>query len=161
MAFLNHSQRARHSTGLTAGPVECMNGLRSARCCSAPCVGVTSHPPPRRLGSIAEIATHYKVKFLTPVRLQNRCKVRVLPILCVAGCGQPAIQDVKEPCARDQWMLLQGVLLDQYGCLHDGRQPYPGAIQAVAALAEAGMHIVLLSNSSRSVGSLHFAVKCA
>jgi ribonucleotide monophosphatase NagD (HAD superfamily) len=56
---------------------------------------------------------------------------------------------------------LQGVLLDQYGCLHDGRQPYPGAIQAVAALAEAGMHIVLLSNSSRSADAQQNPLKCA
>jgi len=41
------------------------------------------------------------------------------------------------------------MLLDQFGCLHDGQQPYPGAVEAVAALAEGGMQILLLSNSSR------------
>jgi len=46
------------------------------------------------------------------------------------------------------------VLLDQYGCLHDGRQPYEGAIAAVATLADAGLSIVLLSNSSRSASGL-------
>lgn len=44
---------------------------------------------------------------------------------------------------------LQGVLLDQYGCLHDGQTPYTGAIEAVRTLAERGLRIVLLSNSSR------------
>lgn len=46
-------------------------------------------------------------------------------------------------------LRTQGVLLDQFGCLHDGQKPYPGAIDAVSALAAAGLQILLLSNSSR------------
>ena len=40
--------------------------------------------------------------------------------------------------------------VDQYGVLHDGRHPYPGAIEALRRLKDAGRHIVLLSNSGRS-----------
>ncbi|MGK9232332.1 TIGR01459 family HAD-type hydrolase [Inquilinus limosus] len=40
--------------------------------------------------------------------------------------------------------------VDQYGVLHDGRHPYPGAAAALRRLKEAGRHVVLLSNSGRS-----------
>ena len=43
----------------------------------------------------------------------------------------------------------RGILLDQFGVLHDGRTPYPGAVDAVRALAEDGRRLVVLSNSSR------------
>jgi hypothetical protein len=45
-----------------------------------------------------------------------------------------------------------GILLDQFGVLHDGRTPYPHAVGAVRALARAGKRIVVLSNSSRRSG---------
>jgi len=41
------------------------------------------------------------------------------------------------------------ILLDQFGCLHDGREALPGTIAAVAALASTGARLVILSNSSR------------
>jgi len=44
---------------------------------------------------------------------------------------------------------VQAVLLDQFGVLHDGRQPYPGAVHAVQALAESGRQVLIISNSSR------------
>eukprot|EP00878_Enallax_costatus_P030388 GHUV01033081.1.p1 GENE.GHUV01033081.1~~GHUV01033081.1.p1 ORF type:complete len:137 (+),score=25.30 GHUV01033081.1:410-820(+) len=47
---------------------------------------------------------------------------------------------------------FQGVLLDQFGVLHDGKQPYPHAIAAVQRLHEAGKQIIVLSNSSRRSG---------
>lgn len=42
-----------------------------------------------------------------------------------------------------------GFLLDQWGVLHDGANAYPGAIEALSALREAGKKIVILSNSGR------------
>ncbi|PSC69035.1 Haloacid dehalogenase-like hydrolase superfamily isoform 1 [Micractinium conductrix] len=49
----------------------------------------------------------------------------------------------------------RGVLLDQFGVLHDGETPYPGAIEAVAALAARGCRLLIISNSSRrSAGAL-------
>jgi len=42
--------------------------------------------------------------------------------------------------------------LDQFGVLHDGKQPYPQAVAAVGRLAAAGKQILVLSNSSRRSG---------
>lgn len=46
----------------------------------------------------------------------------------------------------------QGLLLDQFGVLHDGQRPYPGAMDAVRAAAAAGKRIIIISNSSRRCG---------
>lgn len=40
-------------------------------------------------------------------------------------------------------------LLDQFGVLHDGKQPYPGALSALQNLASKGAKLVIISNSSR------------
>ncbi|GBF92597.1 hypothetical protein Rsub_05211 [Raphidocelis subcapitata] len=47
---------------------------------------------------------------------------------------------------------FDGVLLDQFGVLHDGRTPYPAAIDAVRRLHAAGKRVVIVSNSSRRSG---------
>lgn len=39
--------------------------------------------------------------------------------------------------------------MDQFGVLHDGNVPYPGAISAVEALAGNGKKVLIISNSSR------------
>ncbi|OWM84769.1 hypothetical protein CDL15_Pgr027556 [Punica granatum] len=39
--------------------------------------------------------------------------------------------------------------LDQFGVLHDGKQPYPGAIATLEKLAVSGAKMVVISNSSR------------
>ncbi len=44
---------------------------------------------------------------------------------------------------------FDGFLIDQWGVLHDGAQPYPGAIEALRRLRAEGRRIVLLSNSGR------------
>ncbi|RWC44766.1 MAG: TIGR01459 family HAD-type hydrolase [Mesorhizobium sp.] len=43
----------------------------------------------------------------------------------------------------------QVFLLDQFGVLHDGQQPYPGAVAALSALKRAGKTVVLISNSGK------------
>jgi HAD superfamily hydrolase (TIGR01459 family) len=43
----------------------------------------------------------------------------------------------------------QVFLLDQFGVLHDGTSPYPGAVQALSALKAAAKTIVLISNSGK------------
>ena len=43
---------------------------------------------------------------------------------------------------------VQGVLLDQFGVLHDGKVAFPEAIEAVKQLA-ASKKVYILSNSSR------------
>ncbi|XP_075498677.1 uncharacterized protein LOC142537034 [Primulina tabacum] len=39
--------------------------------------------------------------------------------------------------------------LDQFGVLHDGKQPYPGAVMTLEKLAASGAKMVVISNSSR------------
>ena len=51
---------------------------------------------------------------------------------------------------RDLPHQYKGVLLDQFGVLHDGIKAQPGAIEAVQYLAmEREMKILIISNSSR------------
>jgi HAD superfamily hydrolase (TIGR01459 family) len=45
---------------------------------------------------------------------------------------------------------FKAVFFDQYGVLHNGRNPYPGAKDALAALKSRGVKIVVLSNSGRT-----------
>ena len=40
-------------------------------------------------------------------------------------------------------------LVDQFGVLHDGQQPYPGVVDCLKKLAERGRQVVLLSNSGK------------
>jgi HAD superfamily hydrolase (TIGR01459 family) len=40
-------------------------------------------------------------------------------------------------------------LIDQWGVLHDGRKPYPGAVRCLHHLVEAGKQVILVSNSGR------------
>jgi len=44
---------------------------------------------------------------------------------------------------------VDGLLLDQFGVLHDGKRAFPGAIECVQALQERGVPMVALSNSGR------------
>lgn len=39
--------------------------------------------------------------------------------------------------------------MDQFGVLHDGKQPYPGAISTLENIAKTGGKMVIISNSSR------------
>ncbi|WP_421914272.1 TIGR01459 family HAD-type hydrolase [Mesorhizobium sp.] len=40
-------------------------------------------------------------------------------------------------------------LIDQFGVLHDGQHPYPGAVHALSSLKRAGKTIILISNSGK------------
>ena len=42
-----------------------------------------------------------------------------------------------------------GFLVDQFGTLHDGARPYPGALEALRLLRRDGARVVLLSNSGK------------
>lgn len=44
---------------------------------------------------------------------------------------------------------FDAVLIDQYGVLHDGRQPLPGAVACVEALRDRGIPLVALTNSGK------------
>jgi ribonucleotide monophosphatase NagD (HAD superfamily) len=43
-----------------------------------------------------------------------------------------------------------GFLLDQWGVLHDGVRPYPGAVRRAGDAAAGGKRVIILSNSGRS-----------
>jgi len=44
---------------------------------------------------------------------------------------------------------FDGYIVDQWGVLHDGARPYPGALDCLERLRAAGKRVVLLSNSGR------------
>lgn len=44
---------------------------------------------------------------------------------------------------------FDALLIDQFGVLHDGSVPYPGATAALAAMREAGKQVLLISNSGK------------
>lgn len=45
--------------------------------------------------------------------------------------------------------IADAFLVDQFGTIHDGRAPYPGAIEALREVRRAGKKVILLSNSGR------------
>lgn len=47
-----------------------------------------------------------------------------------------------------------GFILDLWGVLHDGSDPYPGAVDCLERLAVAGKRVVLLSNAPRRVSEV-------
>jgi HAD superfamily hydrolase (TIGR01459 family) len=51
--------------------------------------------------------------------------------------------------ARDLAQRFDIFVLDQFGVLHDGSTPYPGAVEALLELKAAGKRILLLSNSGK------------
>jgi len=50
---------------------------------------------------------------------------------------------------RDLVSIFDTFLIDQFGVLHDGTAPYPGAVEALATLKTSGKTILLISNSGR------------
>ena len=48
---------------------------------------------------------------------------------------------------------FKAVFFDQYGVLHDGQNPYPGARDTLSALKSRGVTIVVLSNSGRTAAA--------
>lgn len=49
----------------------------------------------------------------------------------------------------DTFADYDGYVLDLWGVVHDGRQPYPGAVAALRAMREAGKRVVFLTNAPR------------
>lgn len=66
----------------------------------------------------------------------------------------PAAECVQLTSLRD-FPPAKGALLDQFGVLHDGQKPYPGAIEGVEFLHQRGVKLLVLSNSSRSKPQYH------
>jgi HAD superfamily hydrolase (TIGR01459 family) len=47
---------------------------------------------------------------------------------------------------------FDGFCIDQFGVMHDGQRPYPGAVDALTRLTAAGKSIVVLTNSGKRAG---------
>jgi len=54
---------------------------------------------------------------------------------------------------------FDGFILDLWGVVHDGVKPYPGAVECLARLREAGRRCVLLSNAPRRAGAAQAAMR--
>lgn len=75
--------------------------------------------------------------------------------------SSPSLHQSSNPNQLFQFQALNGLkqlaetrrfkawFLDQFGVLHDGKQPYPGAISTLENLAKDGAKMVVISNSSR------------
>jgi HAD superfamily hydrolase (TIGR01459 family) len=48
---------------------------------------------------------------------------------------------------------FDGFVIDQYGVLHDGARPYPGALAALETISAAGKRAVLVTNSGKSAAA--------
>ena len=48
---------------------------------------------------------------------------------------------------------FDALLVDQWGVLHNGAQPYPGAVECLARLRALGKPVVILSNSGKRAGA--------
>jgi HAD superfamily hydrolase (TIGR01459 family) len=59
----------------------------------------------------------------------------------------PLIHGLREVADR-----YDAVLLDQWGVLHGGMEPYPGVLETLAALRAAGTPVAVLSNAPRRSG---------
>jgi HAD superfamily hydrolase (TIGR01459 family) len=84
----------------------------------------------------------------------------------VASHGGPGVPERRRPDDRTEHAmtarsvpLIQGLseiaddydalLLDQWGVLHGGAEPYPGVLETLAALRDAGKPVAVLSNAPR------------
>jgi HAD superfamily hydrolase (TIGR01459 family) len=55
---------------------------------------------------------------------------------------------------------FDGMIIDQFGVIHDGRRLYPGTLEVMARLAEAGVKVVIVTNSGkRSAANVKRIVK--
>lgn len=80
------------------------------------------------------------------IRLPSDGRMRCRALLaCAAPPQQSAIISRIEALAAD----YDALLLDQFGVLHDGKAPLPGAIDCFDRLAAAGKQLIVLSNTSR------------
>ncbi len=64
--------------------------------------------------------------------------------LKMANCSPQTVADLRPLAER-----FDVFFIDQFGVLHDGVAPYPGAVEALASLKAAGKSIVLISNSGK------------
>lgn len=84
------------------------------------------------------------------VRLRTSSIPRTMgSALKITSSPSPSTQCQPLRSLADISSLYKTLLLDQFGVMHDGTKPYPGAIQAVKDLQERGFDMLIISNSSR------------
>jgi HAD superfamily hydrolase (TIGR01459 family) len=54
---------------------------------------------------------------------------------------------------------FDGLILDLWGVVHDGVRPYPGAVDCLARLRDAGKRVVMLSNAPRRAAPAQAAMR--
>ena len=70
--------------------------------------------------------------------------------MAIFRLNNPFIMSVQIfPNIREIAARYDGIVLDLWGVVHDGRDPYPGAIDCLANLSRAGKRVILLSNAPR------------
>ncbi|KAK4747550.1 hypothetical protein SAY87_014136 [Trapa incisa] len=75
--------------------------------------------------------------------MMSRCSIVPSPNEVQLFHSLSGIQRLAETHRFKAWFL------DQFGVLHDGKQPYPGAVDTLEKLASKGARMVIISNSSR------------
>ncbi|GAX26214.1 hypothetical protein FisN_16Lh036 [Fistulifera solaris] len=68
---------------------------------------------------------------------------------CLATNNTPIITMDKIQGVRDMVDSYDVFLLDMWGVLHDGHTPYPGVLEAISRLKQAGKELIIVSNSSK------------
>ncbi|CAO2192333.1 unnamed protein product [Urochloa humidicola] len=72
-----------------------------------------------------------------------------MPERMASAASAPVFERVAGIQAIAESGRFKAWFLDQFGVLHDGKKPYPGAILALEKLAGNGAKMVIISNSSR------------
>ncbi|XP_068646816.1 uncharacterized protein [Aristolochia californica] len=73
----------------------------------------------------------------------------MVPKSSISGKEMHVFQSLNGLRALADRVHFKAWFLDQFGVLHDGKQPYPGAISTLEKLASQGVKLVIISNSSR------------
>jgi len=96
---------------------------------------------------------------MTNLRMHSSPPIHAAPLWAVRRSKRPSVKARAGPSTFKMPTLLEsvdaipekykGILLDQFGVLHDGKNAYPTAVEAVRKLSVSGRKVVILSNSAR------------
>lgn len=67
----------------------------------------------------------------------------------MSASARPPFQTVALPGLGAIEDRFDGFIVDQWGVLHDGSKPYPGALECLRRLRDGGRRVVVLSNSGK------------
>ncbi|XP_058101905.1 uncharacterized protein LOC131246063 [Magnolia sinica] len=79
----------------------------------------------------------------------RRFKGKMVPRCSISGNETQVFQSLDGIRHLAETRRFKAWFLDQFGVLHDGKKPYPGAISTLEKLAIDGAKMVIISNSSR------------